>query len=178
MNALGSLRMLALASLVASRSFAQHDNPATLSAPPADSTSAVGDPVEWRSPQYPIHAIESKTQGAVVLRILVAKDGKVNNVRAMSGDPELSDSAAHAVRKWKYVPYFRNGQPEEVETTVTFNFKITDGRPEVSEKFPVTVEPPVYEPSTPGKGITAPKVLYAPDPSYTKAAKKYLSNRR
>jgi protein TonB len=29
-----------------------------------------------------------------------------------------------AVRQWKYKPYFLNGEPVEVETQVTVNFKL------------------------------------------------------
>ena len=29
-----------------------------------------------------------------------------------------------AVRQWKYKPYFLNGEPVEVETQITVNFKL------------------------------------------------------
>jgi len=74
----------------------------------SDSDIALGQPIQWDSPKYPKHAFENRMQGTVVLRLNVSKDGKVANVAAIDGDPELADAAVRAVRKWRYVPYFRD----------------------------------------------------------------------
>jgi protein TonB len=39
----------------------------------------------------------------------------------------LVPSAMEAVRQWRYKPYYLNGEPVEVETTVTVNFTLTGG---------------------------------------------------
>jgi protein TonB len=36
----------------------------------------------------------------------------------------LTQSALDAVRQWRYRPYMLNGEPTEVETTVTVNFNL------------------------------------------------------
>jgi TonB family protein len=39
-------------------------------------------------------------------------------------DPELARAAVEAVSKWRYSPTLLNGDPIEVDTTVTVNFKL------------------------------------------------------
>jgi protein TonB len=36
----------------------------------------------------------------------------------------LDDSAADAIRQWKYRPYMLNGKPMEVETDISVKFSI------------------------------------------------------
>ena len=69
-------------------------------------------------PLYPPAAKKAKIQGKVVLSILIDKGGNVQSVTAISGPPELQQSAIDAVRQWKYKPYLLNGDPIEVESTV------------------------------------------------------------
>lgn len=61
--------------------------------------------------------------GAIVLRILIGKDGKVEEATAMSGPEIFRQPAVDAVRKWQYKPYLLNGEPTEVETTATMPFR-------------------------------------------------------
>lgn len=42
----------------------------------------------------------------------------------VSGHPLLVQSATNTVAQWKYRPYLINGEPVEVETTITVNFKL------------------------------------------------------
>jgi protein TonB len=36
----------------------------------------------------------------------------------------LTKAAAEAVKQWKYKPYHLNGEPVEIQTQVTINFKL------------------------------------------------------
>jgi protein TonB len=76
------------------------------------------------SPIYPQQAIQTRVQGAVQLEATISKNGAVKNVKALSGDAILARSAADAVRQWKYKPYFLNGEPVEIQTEITVNFKL------------------------------------------------------
>lgn len=67
-------------------------------------------------------------QDAVVLNAVVGTDGRVMNVRPLSGPPALLSAAADAVKWWKYQPYLVDGRPVEVETTVTVGFPGTNPR--------------------------------------------------
>jgi len=52
------------------------------------------------------------------------KDGNVQNLQIVSGHPLLAPAAIEAVKQWRYKPFLLNGQPVEVETTVTVNFRV------------------------------------------------------
>jgi protein TonB len=41
----------------------------------------------------------------------------------LRGDAILAHSAVEAVRQWRYKPYYLDGQPVEIQTEITINFK-------------------------------------------------------
>jgi protein TonB len=73
-------------------------------------------------PVYPRPAIDARIQGTVTLRAIIGRDGAIHGLQALSGHPLLIPAAVDAVRQWRYRPYLLNGQPVEVETSVTVNF--------------------------------------------------------
>ena len=73
-------------------------------------------------PSYPDSAREKGIEGYVVLRLLIGKDGVVKDLHLVKGPQELADAATEAVRQWRFKPYYLNGQPQEIETTVTLSF--------------------------------------------------------
>ena len=75
-------------------------------------------------PIYPSIARAAHIQGAVVLTAIIDKDGKIDNLQLVSGHPLLAPAAIDAVRQWRYKPFLLNGQPVEVETTVTVTFRL------------------------------------------------------
>ena len=64
--------------------------------------------------------------GSLVLEAAIGKDGSVQALRIVDGEPTLYGHAAasvvDAVKQWKYEPTFRQGQPVEVVTTITIRF--------------------------------------------------------
>jgi len=58
---------------------------------------------------------------------LIGKDGSIQNLKVVSGHPMLTSAALEAVRNWKYKPYYLNGEPVEVETSITVNFTLAGG---------------------------------------------------
>jgi TonB family protein len=81
-----------------------------------------GNLIHRVEPVYPQMARIAHVQGDVVLQALIGKDGAVENLRAVSGHPILIQAAMDAVKQWKYKPYLLNGEPVEVETTITVRF--------------------------------------------------------
>jgi TonB family protein len=75
-------------------------------------------------PEYPADARNEHVEGIVLLKINVDREGNVYKTELVSGDPMLAESAANAVRQWKYRPYRLNGQPVEVESTVRVNYAL------------------------------------------------------
>ena len=74
-------------------------------------------------PQYPRIAQIAHIQGDVVLQILIDKQGHVAKAKQKSGHPILIQAAIDAVSKWDYQPFLLNGQPTDVETSVTVKFR-------------------------------------------------------
>jgi TonB family protein len=75
-------------------------------------------------PTYPKQARAKKLHGTVVLQAVVGKQGKVDSLQLVSGDPQLAQAAAEAVKQWRYKPYSRNGEPTDFQTRVTVDFKL------------------------------------------------------
>jgi protein TonB len=78
-------------------------------------------------PVYPPIARAAHVSGAVVLHAMISKTGSVEKLEVISGPEMLRASALDAVRNWRYKPYLLNGEPTEVETTVTVNFNFGGG---------------------------------------------------
>ena len=78
-------------------------------------------------PTYPPLARQARVQGTVVLQAVIGKDGTIENLRVVSGHPMLTSSALEAVKQWRYKPYYLNGEPVEVDTTINVNFTLAGG---------------------------------------------------
>jgi TonB family protein len=74
-------------------------------------------------PDYPAAARPAHLQGVIVLDVIVGRDGKVAQVRALNGPEVLAQAATEAMRWWRFEPYRVDGNPEVVETTVAVEFK-------------------------------------------------------
>jgi protein TonB len=75
-------------------------------------------------PAYPTLARSARVQGEVVLSAVIDTTGQITNLQLVSGHPMLVPAALSAVREWRYKPYLLNGQPVEVETTITVIFSL------------------------------------------------------
>jgi len=73
-------------------------------------------------PVYPALARQARIQGAVVLHAVITRDGRVEELHVISGHPLLIQAAEDAVRQWRYQPTLLNGDPVEIEMTITVNF--------------------------------------------------------
>jgi len=76
-------------------------------------------------PVYPRIAQAAGVQGEVVLQAVIGKDGRIENLHAISGNPLLVKAALDAVQQWRYRPYLLNGEPVEVETQITVRFTVS-----------------------------------------------------
>jgi len=76
-------------------------------------------------PTYPILARSARVQGDVVLSAIIDIHGQITNLQLVSGHPMLVPAALTAVKQWRYKPYLLNGQPVEVETTITVIFTLS-----------------------------------------------------
>jgi TonB family protein len=78
-------------------------------------------------PTYPEQAQVQGIQGTVLIEAVILKDGSMGAMRVLNklADPDLVASAVEAVKNWRYEPTLLNGQPIEVVTTITVNFRLS-----------------------------------------------------
>jgi hypothetical protein len=81
---------------------------------------------------YPVPPDEG-IKGKVRLQIVIAANGVVKQIHALSGKQPLAEAAARAIRLWRYRSFGESELPTERETTVTVSFAGTDA---VSLEFP------------------------------------------
>jgi len=113
---------LALRMNVTAPAPAQAENqPAT---PHVDAGIMAGNILTKVNPIYPPDAKAAKIQGTVVLHATIGKEGNIESLQLVSGPKELQKSAWNAVNQWTYKPYLLNGNPIEVDTTITVNYSL------------------------------------------------------
>jgi protein TonB len=76
------------------------------------------------TPKYPPNALSMRVQGIVQLDATINKEGSITNLKVTSGDAVLARAATDAVKQWRYKPYYLNGEPVEIQTQITVNFKL------------------------------------------------------
>lgn len=77
-------------------------------------------------PTYPESARAAGVQGTVVLHAVVGMDGTLLSLQVLNSQihPDLARAAVEAVSQWRYQTTLLNGQPVEVDTVITVNFKL------------------------------------------------------
>lgn len=76
-------------------------------------------------PPYPPLARQARVAGTVRLEAIIGSDGRIRQLRLVSGHPLLAPAALDAVRQWIYAPTLLNKQPVEVLTTIDVNFTLS-----------------------------------------------------
>ncbi|HEX3103008.1 MAG TPA: energy transducer TonB [Terriglobales bacterium] len=161
------------------------------STPVGDSTSdsspesqiVPGHLIRKIDPIYPKEARKNKAQGSVVLEATIEKNGNVSALSIISGDLLLADAAVDAVRDWEFEPYTASGNPIQVRQRLTFNFNPGRKTAQLDSQFapptlgtrsprPFSTMSPADTFYTVGHGVTAPRVMDAPEPPYSEAARK------
>jgi TonB family protein len=77
-------------------------------------------------PVYPAAAKSAGVESTVIIHAIIGTEGNRLSLRVVNTqvDPELARAAVEAVSRWRYNPTLLNGDPIEVDTTVTVNFKL------------------------------------------------------
>lgn len=90
----------------------------------ADLPSSVPRPVSTQQPEYPRASMRRGERGDVLLRVQVGADGRVDGVDVVSSSQHrrLDRAAVSAVRRWRFEPAMRNGQPVAGELRIPFSF--------------------------------------------------------
>lgn len=75
-------------------------------------------------PLYPPLAVRARVQGVVHLTALISREGRVTQLKVISGHPMLIPPAIEAVKQWRYRPTLLSGVPMEVVTQVDVKFTL------------------------------------------------------
>lgn len=73
-------------------------------------------------PVYPALARQTRTEGKVEVRAVIAIDGSMKYVEVLSSHPFFVEATKQAVMQWRYHPTTLNREPVEVETRITVIF--------------------------------------------------------
>jgi len=76
-------------------------------------------------PVYPRLAASARISGEVRLKAVISKDGRIEDLKLISGHPLLVQAAMDAVKQWTYKPTVLNGNPVEVATEIDVNFALS-----------------------------------------------------
>jgi periplasmic protein TonB len=75
-------------------------------------------------PVYPPIAKAAGVSGSVVVEAVISKSGTIESLHVASGPEMLREAALNAIRVARYRPFRLNGEPVEVLTTITVNFRL------------------------------------------------------
>lgn len=74
-------------------------------------------------PDYPSIARLTRAEGTIVIEAIISRTGAIESAHVVSGPPIFQQAALNAIRQARYRPYLLNGQPTEVQTTITIHFR-------------------------------------------------------
>ena len=75
-------------------------------------------------PVYPVIAKAAGVQGTVIVEAVISRIGTIESLHVVSGPTMLQTAALDAIRQARYRPYRLNGEPTDVQTTITVNFRM------------------------------------------------------
>ncbi len=91
---------------------------------PMEVGSLIGYATKQSQPVYPPAARNLRTTGVVKVDITVDENGDVTEIDGASGPALLQTAAKDAIRKWKFRPFVREGQPVRAKGFINFNFSL------------------------------------------------------
>ncbi|CAN5757037.1 hypothetical protein BH24ACI3_BH24ACI3_12070 [soil metagenome] len=91
---------------------------------PMEAGSLIGFASRQFAPVYPPTARQMRTTGVVRVEIVVNEDGEVAEVINSSGPTLLQPAAKDAIKRWRFRPFTRDGQPVKATGFVNFNFSL------------------------------------------------------
>lgn len=85
-------------------------------------------PVSQTAPAYPAELRKAKVEGVVTLVFVLDETGRVEEPRVEnSSRPEFEKPALDAIRKWRFSPGMKDGQPVRTYIRVPMRFRVTTG---------------------------------------------------
>ncbi|HWZ97075.1 MAG TPA: TonB family protein [Candidatus Dormibacteraeota bacterium] len=75
-------------------------------------------------PDFPEEELKQGVGGTVHLKIVIDKDGRVRDVKAVTGIEDFKNAAEAAIKQWQFKPFVSRGEPIEVQAEVEISFKV------------------------------------------------------
>lgn len=80
------------------------------------------------APTYPAELRKAKVEGMVTLVFLLSERRWVEDARVeTSSRPEFEKPALEAIRKWRFRPGMKDGQPVSTYLRIPMRFRVTSG---------------------------------------------------
>jgi TonB family protein len=80
--------------------------------------------IEKTQPVYPAIAKAAHVSGTVILKCVISMAGTIKELKVVSGPLMLRQAAIDSVKAWRYRSYILNGEPAEVDTTISIRFTV------------------------------------------------------
>lgn len=86
------------------------------------------EPVSQVAPAYPAELRKAKVEGVVTLVFVLDETGRVEEPRVENSTrPEFEKPALDAIRKWRFSPGLKDGQPVRTYIRIPMRFRVTTG---------------------------------------------------
>ena len=86
------------------------------------------EPVSQVAPVYPAELRKAKVEGVVTVVFVLDENGRVEDPRVeKSSRPEFEKPALDAIRKWRFSPGLKGGQPVRTYIRVPMKFRVPAG---------------------------------------------------
>lgn len=80
--------------------------------------------ISGKDPKFPFKAKMEHTSGMVLLNAVISKEGRILSLTPVSGPEILRKAALDAVKKWKFKPATKDGQPIEAQIGLSVDFSL------------------------------------------------------
>ena len=85
---------------------------------------AIRNAKEKVDPEYPAMAKQLHLEGAVQIEAHIGENGAVEEVKPLTGNAVLMNSAVAALKKWRFSPFLADGKPVKAIADLSFKFKL------------------------------------------------------
>lgn len=86
------------------------------------------EPITQIPPAYPAELRKAKIEGVVTLVFVLSEEGRVEDARVEnSSRPEFEKPALDAIRKWRFRPGEKDGQPVRTYIRIPMRFRVATG---------------------------------------------------
>lgn len=86
------------------------------------------EPVTQIAPVYPAELRKAKVEGLVTMLFVLDEKGRVEEPRVENSTrPEFEKPALEAIRKWRFTPGMKDGQPVRTYIRIPMRFRVTAG---------------------------------------------------